>query len=301
MSETNDKLLFKDLLDNLPEGVYYTDRERRIKYWNRASTEITGYTSDEVVGRSCADNILVHVDDDGNCLCRSGCPLAACINDGNTRRARVYLHHKEGHRVPVDVSASVIRDATGNIIGAVEAFSDASAAAAALAEIGELREHALVCPLTGVGNRRHSEEVLRQKLDEKNRTHGLLSILFIDIDHFKAINDTYGHQVGDMVLKMVARTLAAAMRSYDFLGRWGGEELLAILPNAARGETERIAERLRMLVNHSSREVSGNRISVTVSIGAYCCRDDDAESAVARADELMYRSKAAGRNRVTIG
>lgn len=301
MSEENESLVFKNLLDHLPEGVYYTDRQRNIKYWNRASTEITGYTPEEVVGKCCADNILMHVDDAGNCLCRSGCPLAACMGDGNTRKARVYLHHKEGHRVPVDVSASAIRDADGNIIGAVEAFSDASAVAAALEEVGQLREHALVCPLTGVGNRRHSEEILRQKLDEKNRTHGLLSILFIDIDHFKVINDTYGHQVGDIVLKMVSRTLAGAMRSYDFLGRWGGEELLAVLPNVARGETERIAERLRMLVNHSSREVSGNRISVTVSIGAYCCRDDDAASAVARADELMYRSKAAGRNRVTIG
>src|SRR6056297_3396468 len=99
--ETND--FYKRLLEELHEGVYFVDNNRQILYWNKSAERITGYLAEEVVGTHCYDNLLVHVDDNGNSLCRGICPLAMTINTLDKFTGKVYLHHKEGHRVPVTI------------------------------------------------------------------------------------------------------------------------------------------------------------------------------------------------------
>ena len=94
---------YRELLDNLYEGVYYVDRQRRITFWNKAAETITGYSRREVLGHKCFQNLLKHVDDQGVSLCLSACPLAQTIQDGQPRSTSVYLHHKDGHRLPVAV------------------------------------------------------------------------------------------------------------------------------------------------------------------------------------------------------
>src|SRR5512139_2403015 len=98
--------IYKSLLDNLYDGVYLVDRERRINYWNRGAERITGYKVVEAVGRNCHENFLRHVDAQGNQLCLVGCPLSATMADGEPRSEQVYLLHKNGHRVPVLVRAA---------------------------------------------------------------------------------------------------------------------------------------------------------------------------------------------------
>jgi diguanylate cyclase (GGDEF)-like protein len=223
------------------------------------------------------------------------------MDDGEPRHAKVYLHHKEGHRIPVHVACAPIHDEAGHIVGALETFHDISAEIAALKEVESLREQSLLCPLTGVGNRRYCEEALRKRLDEARRNGGKLAIFFMDVDHFKQINDTHGHDVGDLVLKMIARTLSSSMRTYDFLGRWGGEEFIALAPNLPADEVEDFANRMRSLVARSSRDISNMALSVTMSVGAVLAQDGETMSeVVARADRLMYHSKEQGRNRVTV-
>jgi PAS domain S-box-containing protein len=118
---------YKQLLDNLYDGVYFVDRDRRITYWNRAAEKLTGFSADEVVGRSCFDNILNHVDACGTDLCHGRCPLSFTMEDGCSREADVFLRHKRGHRVSVSVRATPISDDQGRIVGAIEIFSDNSA------------------------------------------------------------------------------------------------------------------------------------------------------------------------------
>ncbi|HEY6837725.1 MAG TPA: PAS domain S-box protein, partial [Geobacteraceae bacterium] len=120
------QLFFRKLLDNLYDGVYFVDRDRLITYWNKGAERISGYTAEEVMGKSCKDSLLVHMDDKGTILCLAGCPLAATMEDRKERRAEVYLHHKDGHRVPVVVRVAPIPDRAGKIIGAVEIFSENS-------------------------------------------------------------------------------------------------------------------------------------------------------------------------------
>ena len=116
--------LYRDVLDNIYDGVYFLDVDRRILFWNKGAERITGHRSEDVLGRPCADDILCHVDDHGRSLCRDGCPAAEVLEDGQRRESEVYLLHKNGYRVPVRIRVAPIEDAEGHIVGAMEIFSD---------------------------------------------------------------------------------------------------------------------------------------------------------------------------------
>ena len=293
---------FKSLLDNLFDGVYFVDGDRRIVYWNRAAEAITGYPAADVLGRHCHDNILRHVDDDGTALCHTACPVAAAMAEGDAHDAEVTLHHKRGHRVPVHVRVSPIRDADGNITGAVEIFSDNTARVQQRQRMEDLERQSLMDALTHVANRRCMEMNIASRLQELDRYGHGFGLLFMDIDRFKTVNDTYGHDVGDEVLKMVARTLSANTRVFDITGRWGGEEFIAILMNMDAATLGLAANKLRRLIAQSSLDHGNRSITVTVSIGATLAGTGDTVGAlVKRADALMYQSKENGRNQVTVG
>ncbi len=160
------------LLENLSDGVYFVDLERRVMYWNRGAERITGFSAEEVLGRRCEDMILNHCDESGTILCGEKCPLLATIRDGQQREAHLYLHHKDGHRKPVRVCAAAIHDAEGAVIGAVETFHDDSALAHSRQRAAHLLDASMRDPLTGVGNRRLGEAVLASPIFRSLRGQG---------------------------------------------------------------------------------------------------------------------------------
>ncbi|MSN26828.1 MAG: diguanylate cyclase [Geobacter sp.] len=293
---TSDKLL-----DSLFDGVYFVDRNRRITYWNTAAERISGYSKTEMTGSCCYNNLLRHIDTDGRELCLDGCPLSATILDGNVREAAVFLHHKLGHRVPVSVRTSPVRDDDGSIIGAVEIFNDNSNSMQILHEYERLKQEAYLDALTGIGNRRYGEMTLSTRMYDL-RTHDIpFGILFMDIDHFKNFNDRFGHKTGDDVLVMVAKSISFSLRKMDVVARWGGEEFVVILPGATWVIVRAVAERIRILIENSFILADEKKQNVTVSVGGTMSRtDDDLETVISRADALMYLSKSAGRNRVSV-
>jgi len=290
---------YRDLLDSLSDGVYFVDRERRITYWNHGAEVITGYRAADVVGSHCWDNLLRHVDATGRELCHDGCPLAATVADGADRAAEVALLHREGYRVPVKVRSVAIRDESGAVVGAVETFQDESEHVETLQRVEELRRLAYLDGLTEIANRRYAEAEIASRLSELRR-HGFpFGLLFFDVDRFKSVNDRFGHDTGDAVLKLVASTLRRAARAHDFVGRWGGEEMIILVAHATFEGLASAADRFRALVEASVTPAAEGPLSVTVSVGAALARPDDTpESLVARADALMYRAKQEGRNRV---
>lgn len=294
---------YKELVDNLFDGVYFVNRDRIITYWNKGAERLTGYPPDHVIGRSCRDNILNHVTANGMQLCLTNCPLAATMEDGNPREAEVFLHHSQGHRVPVIVRSSPIRNKSGEIIGAVETFNNNEALFSSRKKIWELNRSAMTDPLTVIGNRRYIEERLRTTLFDIQTNETQSGLLFLDIDGFKKFNDTYGHDVGDQVLKTVAQTLKANLRATDFLGRWGGEEFVIIINDIPNAQTLLdIGDKLRALVECSGIKLNGTNLSVTVSMGGTMIdQQNTIDENVQRADQLMYKSKQAGKNRVTVG
>lgn len=155
--------------------------------------------------------------------------------------------------------------------------------------------------LTDLPNRRHLDESLIAQLSAGGRHREPVSVLVIDLDHFKGVNDTYGHTVGDRVLEHVARVMHAAIRTEDLVGRWGGEEFLAILPRTDDPGAAQIADRLRRLVAETpyTTEAGNRRIVITLSIG--CATDTsggDKDALIHRADQALYQAKAEGRNSV---
>jgi len=225
----SEKDFYKEIVDNLYDGVYFVDRDRTITYWNKGAERITGYSAEDAIGRGCRNNLLNHVTANGVELCRNNCPLAAVMEDGKPREAEAYLHHKDGYRVPVIVRATALRDDDGNIIGAVESFSNNRLVIDTRRQLKEMRHIVHTDRLTRIGNRQLVEGRLRAVIAECAHTKSSAGLLFMDIDNFKRVNDTYGHEVGDKVLRMVTATFNHSLRATDTIGRWGGEEFVAIL------------------------------------------------------------------------
>jgi diguanylate cyclase (GGDEF)-like protein/PAS domain S-box-containing protein len=298
----NLNISYEDIVDNLYDGLYFVDCDRVITYWNSAAERITGYSADEVVGSNCRDNILNHVDGNGVNLCLNLCPLAATINDGTPREANVYLHHKDGHRVPVSVRVSPLFDNAGHVIGGVEVFTDLSGQENNQLRIREFERLAMLDPLTQLANRRYVEHEIHARLEENKRFGTRFGVLFMDIDHFKKLNDMYGHDIGDRVLELVAHTLISNSRLFDLYGRWGGEEFVGVIRNINEDELEEISGRTRALMASSYLDLHDSRVELTISVGATMARDEDTVGSILkRADTLMYESKRSGRNIVTIG
>ena len=156
-------------------------------------------------------------------------------------------------------------------------------------------------PLTGLRNRRAIDEYLHDALSAARRHDHPLSVLVIDIDHFKNVNDTLGHRSGDAVLAHTARVLDGALRAEDAIGRWGGEEFLVVLPGTDEEGAVRATERLRVaLAADQPEERARARAAVTVTIGVAEWQHEEMDELISRADRALYLGKAAGRDTVQV-
>ena len=172
----------------------------------------------------------------------------------------------------------------------------------ALARMGERqRREAQLDSLTGCCNRRSFEELFHKEAERSRRLGRGIAVLFVDLDHFKSINDRYGHGVGDVVLQQAARRIEKALRESDLLFRWGGEEFVALLPHTGPSEVAGVAERVRAaLAERSLLPVGNEELAVTASIGGAAAAELPTAPAdlLRRADQALYEAKRAGRNRV---
>lgn len=291
----------RNFLNNFFDGVYVVDNHRHILFWNESAEKMTGYTAIEIQGKCCADNILRHVDAFGTALCETNCPLSATLNDGKARMADVYLHHKNGHRVPVQIRVNPIYDQLGSICGCVEIFTDNSRFDAIFRQLRETERYLYQDELTAIGNRKFAD-IRMSELMGAYKDHGQpFGVLFADIDHFKRINDTYGHATGDRIIQLVARTIQSSLRPTDRVCRFGGEEFVCLLPNVAQEDLRLVAERVRMLVDLSWLDTEQAALRVTLSLGGTVARPQDTGvQIIERADQNMYRAKQSGRNKVMI-
>lgn len=285
------------------EGMFIIDKNKRITYSNPGAENISGYPASDLLGKRCCENLLMHVTHKGECLCDKVCPLSVCLVKGEMCEVEAFLHHKEGHRVPVWIRTIPIFDNENKIKGVVELFRENYPRESMAKELADLQDMATIDPLTGLRNRRYAGIFINSKLNEL-RANGLtFGLLFIDIDHFKHVNDTYGHDVGDSVLKMLAKTLLNNTREQDVLVRWGGEEIIVVIVSPdIQNKLLKIAEKLRNLIGQSSLPLAdGTSVRVTVSIGATVAWPSDTlDTVIKRADRLMYQCKKAGRNCVKV-
>jgi len=289
--------IYKKLTEQLYDGVYFVNSSRRVLFWNQRATEISGYKKAEIVGRRCNDNLLQHINRCGKKLCSAAnCPLVFAMKKNRPAVERVYLRRKDGVRVPVDVHVMPIKY-KGKMVGAIEVFRDASIYERMEQQRERAKTLAHVDSLTSLPNRRFMNKKLRFEISKFKKYKDHLHVAIADLDHFKRINDTYGHEKGDLVLRRAASIMDSTLRATDFVARYGGEEFVLILPNTPK-ENSRIAlERVRS--NIAKARIIGKAGDVTASIGATRAKScDTPESIIARADKALYLAKNSGRNNV---
>ena len=165
-----------------------------------------------------------------------------------------------------------------------------------------LREMATTDPLTQLRNRRAVIEAIRDEELRMQRAETQMSFVLCDLDHFKQVNDTYGHDAGDEVLKAVSRVLTEGIREVDHLARWGGEEFLLVLPGAGTQEAQLVAERLRQRIEALRVKVGHQELRISMTFGVSALHPGEtSENTISRADQALYAGKHAGRNRVVLG
>ncbi|MDP3518647.1 MAG: GGDEF domain-containing protein [Pseudohongiella sp.] len=166
----------------------------------------------------------------------------------------------------------------------------------------ELQRQALIDPLTGLSNRRHYEMLFEREHDRCRRHHSALTLGMIDLDHFKRVNDTCGHEFGDRVLQFTAEILQRPLRHSDILGRFGGEEFILILPDTDIAQAQAVAERMRLSLEQDALVKDGTAVTVTATFALtqVLAEDADIQECIRRADHALYEGKRAGRNRVAL-
>jgi len=163
-------------------------------------------------------------------------------------------------------------------------------------EIDRLKPLTIRDGLTGAYNHRYFMDQLETEVRESNRYHNPLSLMIIDIDHFKGFNDNHGHQAGDYVLRCLTEIATNVLRETDIFARYGGEEFAAIMPNTSEKEAEEAAERLRQAVESYDLRYMGQKLSITISVGVASHKTESADDLITKADQPLYVAKDLGRN-----
>ena len=291
---SENSMLLKIILDNLFAYVALLDTNGVVQEVNKAPLERAGYRREDVIGQYFYDAPWWNYDD----AIRT--QLITAINAAKQGKSSRYdVAVKMGNDlVPIDFLIAPVRDSSGQIIGLLPTAVDITERKH-LEE--ELNRQAHLDYLTGLQNRRSFMEQSEVELSRTQRYDNTMSILMLDIDLFKQINDAYGHQAGDQVLRTLAKIFQLELRNVDIVGRLGGEEFGIVLPETGLEKAAQVAERLREII--STTKVSlpmGLQIHFTVSIGITTLvdRNMNIDMLLNESDKAMYRSKKSGRNNV---
>ena len=293
-----DKLSFRNmLLGSLSEGVYGVGKDGVLLFINNSALNILGYEESEVIG-GCPHCMFHYKYPNGDEYPREQCPSEKSIRNGTKHSGEDMLFAKDGRGIPVEINTVPIVQ-NGKLIGAVVAFRDISQRIKMQQELESL---AKTDYLTQINNRRTFVQNLKQDFANFKRNSTNCAILMMDIDHFKHINDTYGHAAGDAVLKELSQVVSNEIREVDTVGRLGGEEFGVILRQTSLEGAGEFAERLRRRIDSLIVEFESDiiRFSVSAGVSVFRADDFDEESVLSRADKALYIAKNSGRNRVEI-
>ncbi|WP_347353772.1 sensor domain-containing diguanylate cyclase [Acetoanaerobium noterae] len=310
----NDKVidsekLYKSIFDASPDAIVMFDINYRILIASKSANEVLGFEGDCLVG----ENILqFFVDKESKRIEKN---IRRVFNENNIGTTN-YRGRKNNNSTIYEVNSRAIKDENGNSINLVSIIRDVTQKVI-LEEVLEAREkqykelakelerknislseRVSIDNLTGIKNRYYFDERIKEEVDLAKRQKASFSLLLFDLDHFKLVNDNFGHDVGDKVLKRVTDAVSKIIRSYDIFARWGGEEFVVLMPNTTEAEAVPAAEKIRKTVE----DISHPDIEkITISIGiAIWEADDDVDQIFVKADKALYTAKNQGRNRVIV-
>jgi diguanylate cyclase (GGDEF)-like protein/putative nucleotidyltransferase with HDIG domain/PAS domain S-box-containing protein len=286
------------LLESLYDGFYLVDAEMHFAIWSRGAEKLLSRESHEMLGQVWTPSLLGYADKLGESLDERDIPMKKVIETRTPTTQNVQIESGDGRWIDVELQSVPLTDADGKLHGVAEIFRDLSRNSLRPREYRDLKLAASRDSLTSLVNRGELETQLALMLHEqKGKSADPFCVIFADVDYFKAINDSFGHAVGDQVLVDVANCFRNEVYSGDLVARYGGEEFVIVCPGTALEQGVKRAERLRLAIMNG--QIGGNEeLKVTSSFGVTQVEEGDSvEELLRRADSALYNAKKSGRNR----
>ena len=305
------RLSLEHIMEGMGDGVVVITRDYMVFQANSAAAASLGVEKTEIVGRPCYE--VLHRRQTPCEGPHITCPLERIFERGESSVKVLHTHFdSEGNEHHVEITASAVKDSRGETFAMVESWRDImdnktdDELVKLVKRLNEVQTHlrhmAVTDELTGLRNRRYIVERLEEEFQRSRRTGRPLGLIMLDIDHFKQINDAYGHIFGDVVLRVIASRIKSSLRKHDLVGRVGGEEFLVVCPESSLEDTVVVAERIRNIIN--GEEIGDGvyhvRIALSAGVTMLTAGDDSADKVFSRADTALYKAKEEGRNRVVV-
>ncbi len=286
------------LLEHMYDAVVFIDAAMQVTLWNRGAERLTGIAGSSICQCQWRPELLKMRDEKGDLVRESECPVVCAIRSGAQSLRRLTLRGRTDRSVSVDAHAIPVLDGDGTVLGAIVMFHDASSEISLERRCQSLHEKATKDPLTQVANRAEFDRMHEMFVKTHQREHVPCSLIICDLDRFKRVNDTYGHQAGDDVIKSMASLLKGMCRPGDMVARYGGEEFVVLCADCDNATATRRAEELRIAFGRIPQPKMGAR-SANASFGVTEIQPGDtAETMLRRADRGLLMAKDRGRNMV---
>jgi len=260
--------ILERMLQDKKAGIYALDTKRVITFWNEGAQKITGYESSEILGLSCMDNILNHIDSKGVRLCEKNCPASRAMQDGLPKRAEIFLHHKNGHRVPVVATVYPVKNYDGTVSGVIEVFND-------LSEKDRKSQGPFYDQLTGILCKLAVEQKIRQAEEDFKNSAVSFGLLCFGIDNLFQISQNYTQNTAQRVVLMAANNLSANLRITDETGIWTNDSFMLIVKFVDREQLHDIAQNMLITMNNCFLKEGSEIVMASVSAGGSIFGKDD--------------------------
>jgi diguanylate cyclase (GGDEF)-like protein/PAS domain S-box-containing protein len=286
------------LVDSMSDGVIFIDKESRILRWNAAAERLTGLAADTVLDKHWSPTLVRLRDEGGRLVTDQECPTGLALRTSAQTLRRYSLVNRTNDRTPVDLEILPVLGEQGVPRGLVLVMHDVSSQASLEESVHSLHERASRDPLTKAANRAEFNRVFPEFIDTHLKAGRPCSLVICDIDHFKKINDSYGHQAGDEALVLFTSILLRHARAGDLVVRYGGEEFVVLCADCDNGAATRRADEIRRRVAETQM-TSLNNHCITASFGVTEIQGGDTpETFLNRADRALLQAKDGGRNMV---
>jgi diguanylate cyclase (GGDEF)-like protein len=291
-------LFQQKLLDNMHDGVIFVDSQLRIFLWNQGAERLSGISANAVSQKQWVPSLVELRDERGSVVADEDCPVASALLTGVQSIARLSIAGRNGQDVPINLHAIPVKGRDGISYGATLLLQDASSESTLEEKCQSLHSQTTKDPMTQVANRTEFDRVHDLFLKAHTETGLPCSLIICDIDHFKSVNDNYGHQAGDEAIKNFATLLKSMCRQGDLVARYGGEEFVMLCADCNNATAAARAEQVRRsLADMPHAEMGGRRITASFGVSENQ-PGDTPETMLRRADRALLQAKDTGRNRV---
>ncbi len=292
---------YRNLIENLYEGLFYVDKNRRIKFWSKGAGKITGYSKYEAINNIYSEDFLDPTDADGKKRINDSSIFAQTLKDGASKQYELTIKHKDGHKVPVAIRISPMFDNKGNIAGVTHLFTDNKDNLEHFVTDSEEYQQSFIDSVTKLPNEVSLEMSIDNKLSEFRRYNRPFGLLFFEIDNFDKLVNLYSNRFDENVLTKISELLLEDIRPFDIAGRWSEKEFAIVLVNVDENSVYIIGNRLKNIVENTDFTIGKGSLDITLSIsGIIATQIDSSELLIEKSQETTKKCKLMGGNKFFI-